>query len=173
MLQVIPSSCKGCNTEHDHLYPLQGGICKVCLVKNFTLDEALKATCSCMHEEIKLLYKQSEAPKEKRLNIQVAFVHGREYKGRASQLTVPANDMSVKDVRGYLLKCVTGEDGTRDDQEKIKHLLKTCGIDEESIKNDPIQIRESISGTFMEKDIPSWPILERMHVLFLHPAPLS
>ena len=108
-----------------------------------------------------------------RIEIQVALVHGREFSGRASRLTVPRCDMSVKDLREYLLKCARGEDGTSDDQNKIKHLLETCGVDEESIKSDPIQIRESISGTFMEKDIPNWPVLDRMHVLFLHPTPLN
>jgi len=173
MLHTIPSTCKGCNTQHESLYPIRGGICKDCLVKDFTLEEALKATCSCMHEAIKLLYEQKEATKVKRLKIQVAFVHGREYKGRASQLTVPDCDMSVKDLRGYLLRCFQCEDGTSEDQETMNTLLEKCGINVDSLKNDPIEIRESISGCFMEKDTPNWPVMNRMHVLFLHPTALQ
>ena len=56
--QVIPSICQKCNTPHDSLYPLGGGVCGACLVKNFTLREALKATCSCLHSEIKSLYQK-------------------------------------------------------------------------------------------------------------------
>lgn len=109
----------------------------------------------------------------KRLNIQVAFVHGNERKGRASQLTIPDQDLSVKDVRAYLIRCFNQEDGTEKDQKAIRDLLEACGIGRDSLESDPIEVRENLSGCFMEKDTPNWPVLERMHFLFLHHEPLK
>lgn len=108
------------------------------------------------------------------VNIQVAFVYGSEREGRASQITVPAErDMSVKDVRDYILKVAKGEDGTVEDQETIKLLVEKSGVSLESINEDPIQIIQAITGTFMEEDISNCPIVERTHVLFLHPQPIQ
>lgn len=58
MIQIVPSICKKCHTSHDSLYPLGDGVCGGCLVKNFTLEEALNAMCSCLHEDVKLLYQK-------------------------------------------------------------------------------------------------------------------
>lgn len=108
------------------------------------------------------------------VNIQVAFVRGSERKGRASQITVPAErDMSVKHVREYILKVAKGEDGTEKDQEAIKLLVEKSGVNLKSISEDPIQIIQAIMGTFMETEIPNCPIVERIHVLFLHPQPIQ
>ncbi len=108
------------------------------------------------------------------ININVAFVHGQERKGRVSQITVPtARDMSVKDVREYILKCTNGEDGTVKDQGALKILIEQAGVNIESIENDPIQIIQDIMGVFGEKDIPNCPITAGTHVLFLHSTPIQ
>jgi hypothetical protein len=106
------------------------------------------------------------------LNIQVAFVYGDEMSGKCIQLTTPDSDMSVKHIREYLLKCAQGTDGIPHDQEQVKRLLDDCGLDVESIKNDPIQIRQNIMGVFMETELPNCPIVERTHVIFIHPKPV-
>jgi hypothetical protein len=107
------------------------------------------------------------------INIQVAFVHGKERRGMEFHITVPAKrDMSVKDVRGYILKCAKGEDGTRKNHEAISILIEKSGVDVDSIGSDPIQIKMPIVGEFMETEVPNCPIVERTHVLFLHPKPI-
>jgi len=57
-MKIIPSICKKCHTSHDSLYPLGGGVCGSCLVKNFTLEQAIKAMCSCLHGDIARLYRK-------------------------------------------------------------------------------------------------------------------
>lgn len=116
--------------------------------------------------------KKDEAIKE-RINIQVAFVHGPEYRGRASQLTVPNVDMSIRDIRKYLLGCLQNIAGTENDREIINHLMEECRVTKKDIERDPIQIRHSVMGIFMETELPSLPILEKTHVLFIHPTPLT
>lgn len=53
----IPSICKKCNNVSDQLWPLGGGVCSECLVACFTLEEAIKSTCSCFYNEITQLFK--------------------------------------------------------------------------------------------------------------------
>ena len=117
---------------------------------------------------------RGDGRKPKVINIQVAFVHALDRKGRASQITVPAErNMSVKDVREYILKCARGEDGFEKDQEAIRLLVEKSGVGLESISTDPIQIIQTIMGTFGETELPNCPIVERTHVLFLHPQPIQ
>jgi NMD protein affecting ribosome stability and mRNA decay len=56
MIQHIPSNCTKCGELHDGLWPLGKGVCDDCLMKNFTLQEALNSTCSCLHSKIHNLY---------------------------------------------------------------------------------------------------------------------
>lgn len=107
------------------------------------------------------------------VNISVAFVHGPKRAGRVTRITVPAErDMSVKDVREYILKCAKGEDGTENDREAVTILVEKSGVGIESLSTDPIQIIQAVMGTFMEADLPNCPIVEDTSVLFMHSEPI-
>ncbi len=60
----LPNICKKCGAQKVE-YPLGGGVCGNCLVKNFTMEEALKA-CSRAHLKIMFLYQRQEATTAKR-----------------------------------------------------------------------------------------------------------
>ena len=48
--------CTACEIIQERVWPLGDGVCNSCLVSNFTLEQALAATCSCHHDELKRLY---------------------------------------------------------------------------------------------------------------------
>src|SRR3990170_4639584 len=52
--------CSSCNDNRKSLYPFDGGICNICLIKKFrngfTLKEAKKKACTCLHIELERLH---------------------------------------------------------------------------------------------------------------------
>lgn len=56
MLMKMPSICGNCGKTCSQRWPLGEMVCDECLVKNFTLEEALTALCSCFHNELRKLY---------------------------------------------------------------------------------------------------------------------
>ena len=52
--------CPKCQREVSGLWPVDGGVCRDCLVINVSLQDALANVCSCLYLEIIELYKQNE-----------------------------------------------------------------------------------------------------------------
>lgn len=56
----IASKCNKCGNFCENLWPLGGGVCDKCLVKNFSLLEAFAGTCSCLHKKVVELYEKNK-----------------------------------------------------------------------------------------------------------------
>lgn len=52
--------CSKCRREVGGVWPVNGGLCGDCLVKNVLLEDALASICACLHVEVTKLYKQYE-----------------------------------------------------------------------------------------------------------------
>jgi len=52
--------CLKCRREVSGIWPVNGGICRDCLVNNVPLEDALASIYSCLYIEIIELYKQHE-----------------------------------------------------------------------------------------------------------------
>jgi len=62
VLLAGPNVCKKCGKIVERLYPPGGGICAGCMRENLSLEAALAASCSCMHEEIKDIFLGARLP---------------------------------------------------------------------------------------------------------------
>jgi len=56
--------CESCNIPQERVWPIGNGVCDRCLVNNFALEEALAATCSSLHDEIRRLYLERSGEKK-------------------------------------------------------------------------------------------------------------
>ncbi len=57
LLIPLLSECSKCGGKFNFLWPLEGGVCDVCLVKNFTSKEVLlKIICGCDHSKVIQLF---------------------------------------------------------------------------------------------------------------------
>lgn len=51
--------CVKCRHEVGEVWPISGGICGDCLVKNVSLKDTLENTCACLRPKIIELYKRN------------------------------------------------------------------------------------------------------------------